>query len=323
MVPFSRFHFLNDIAETVLSFVKEGNQANLAISQAGVASLYPRPILSRLGSRHRYNAAVVPFHNNTDHIPFNEAPIGVPGITFTNWPDHYIHTSDDDLWNIDRTQLQRNAFTVAMIGYVIAKAGSDSFNEITSEVFGRGLSRLGEDFRLAMKWVSEDRSKYFEAFHQIDQAAKRENRALDSLRKITESKRELSQLASLIGNLRQLESAYQKALSDRFISVYDDDPPAERNSESELVLKEIVPEIEADSKQFLTKRNDVGRVERLHGLMAFEVLCFVDGDRSGLEIYRAVAAEARRAGKHYYGDVKPEYVLKYLKELKDAELVSF
>ncbi|MBI5379927.1 MAG: right-handed parallel beta-helix repeat-containing protein, partial [Nitrospirae bacterium] len=36
----------------------------------------------------------------------NEAPIGVPAITFTNWPDNYIHTSDDDLWNIDRTQLQ-------------------------------------------------------------------------------------------------------------------------------------------------------------------------------------------------------------------------
>jgi hypothetical protein len=57
--------------------------------------------------------------------------------------------------------------------------------------------------------------------------------------------------------------------------------------------------------------------------MAFETLCFVDGTRSGLEIYRAVAAEARRGGKHYYGEVSPESVLGYLEKARGTQLIDF
>ncbi|MFQ5791324.1 MAG: M28 family peptidase, partial [Acidobacteriota bacterium] len=86
-VPFSRFHFLNDVAEAVIDFVVRTNTAELAKAQAGTPQPYSRPILSHLGSRHRYNARMIPFHNSTDSMTFNETPIGVPAITFTNWPD--------------------------------------------------------------------------------------------------------------------------------------------------------------------------------------------------------------------------------------------
>jgi hypothetical protein len=43
--------------------------------------------------------------------------------------------------------------------------------------------------------------------------------------------------------------------------------------------------------------------------------------RSGLDIYRYVAAEAREAGAHYYGTVTPEAVLQRLQNMANAELI--
>ena len=55
--------------------------------------------------------------------------------------------------------------------------------------------------------------------------------------------------------------------------------------------------------------------------MAPEVAAAVNGRRTGLEIYRFVAAEAREAGEHYYGTVTPAAVLKYLQNLAAAGLI--
>ena len=127
--PASRASFLGDVVESIVESLVQGNTAYLAAGQArqtrqgwlatsggSVATdeaEVQRPILSRLGTRERYDARVIPFHNNTDHQVFNMAPIGIPAVTFTNWPDDYIHSTDDDLWQIDPTQLKRNAVAVA------------------------------------------------------------------------------------------------------------------------------------------------------------------------------------------------------------------
>ncbi|MFQ5928772.1 MAG: M28 family peptidase [Acidobacteriota bacterium] len=325
-VPFSRFHFLNDVAESWMEFTMESNKGNLAILRAGSirgGSLYPRPILSRLGSRHRFNADIIPFHNSTDHMTFNEAPIGVAAISFTNWPDHYIHTTDDDLWNIDRTQLQRNAFTVAAIAYTLAQADSYSFDSIASEVLGRAIKRLGEDFRLALEWQEENEDNFYLALHQVEEAYAREKRALDSLEAISETPKNQSRLELLFDQLKVAHEALGNFLTENFRLLYDKEPPVEKLSEVEQELQHVVPKLAAGPAEFLDGRGKIRAVPKLHSLMAFEILNFVDGKRSGLEIYRAVLAEARRAGKHYYGEVNPGMVRKYLQNVKEVGLISF
>ena len=323
MVPFSRFHFLNDVAESVLDFVIEGNRANLAVLQAGNSELYPRAILSKLGTRHRYNAAVIPFHNNSDHMTFNEAPIGVPGISFTNWPDNYIHSSDDDLWNVDATQLQRNAFAVAMMGYTIASAGESTIPEISAHVAGRGMERIGIDYRLALSMISEDKGSYFDAVHQVEEAVSREKMAVESLRQIDEK----GQLKEVInGYLNQLESTGSSlldSLKSQYTARFSNPPDVEELTEAERVMSNLVPTIQGDADDFLSERRNIKRVSGLHGVMAFEVISFIDGQRTALDIFRAVRAEARRAGSHYYGVVKADDVYKYLKNAADTGLVKF
>jgi len=324
MVPFSRFHFLNDVAGAMVDFVVRTNSAELAEGQAGTPQPYSRPILSRLGSRHRYNAKLVPFHNNTDHMTFTEAPIGVPGITFTNWPDNYIHTTDDDLWNIDRTQLQRNAFAVAAIAYTIARASDGEGEAIAGEVLARGSRRLAEAFGVATRLVrsGSDRARAFRlATNQVQQAVLRETQALRSVAAVAAGKKALIDASS--ASLQKLGQSYQLELAAYYRALAGEAKlPAIQYTEKEKELGGIVPALAAGPGEFLEGREIVKNVDKLHPLMAFETANFVDGRRNGLEIYEAVVAEALQGGEDYYGTVSPEQVDQYLKNLAEVGLVS-
>jgi len=113
LTPWSRWSFLDDVVENIVTSLRQGNNSYLASWQNQNPTPYSRPIFAHLGSREPYLIEVVPYFDSTDHLVFNESGIGIPGVTFTNWPDEYIHSSDDDLWQIDSTQLQRNALAVA------------------------------------------------------------------------------------------------------------------------------------------------------------------------------------------------------------------
>jgi hypothetical protein len=322
-VPFSRFHFLNDVAAATVEFVVRGNTAELAKGQAGTRQPYSRPILSRLGSRHRYNAKLIPFHNNTDHMTFNEAPIGVPGISLTNWPDNYIHTTDDDLWNIDRTQLQRNAFAVAAIAYCVARAGDGEGEAIAGEVFGRGSRRLAEAFDLATRMVRKEANRaaaFRLATNQVEQAVLRETQALRSVAVVAPGKKNL--VETLGASLRKLGQSHQLELVAYYRAVTGEArPPAIQHTEREKALRAIVPSLAAGPAEFLEGRGKVKTVDKLHPLMAFEIANFIDGRRNGLEIYEAVVAEALAGGEDYYGTVSAEQVHEYLRNLAEAQLI--
>jgi Zn-dependent M28 family amino/carboxypeptidase len=325
-LPFSRWHWLNDVVETVVEFVVKSNSIQLSELSQVEAKPYPKPILSRLGSRHRYNAAMVPYHTSTDHMTFLEAPIGKPGVTFTNWPDNYIHTSDDDLWNIDRTQLQRNAFAVAAIGFTVANADEKSLPVIANELYGRAMMRLSEDFKVASTLLAtaSDGNKvarYKQALNQIQEAQKREEMAIDALVQITKAARPL--MSELRDGLKRTADGYVLNLRSRYLVLYNEANPNQLPlTAKETELLGFVPQLAAGPQEFLTKRNQIKGVAKLNSLMALEVLNFIDGKRNGLDIYNAVSAEALRAGETYYGTVTPEMVAEYLQNLEAASLIK-
>ncbi|HEX8276858.1 MAG TPA: M28 family peptidase [Longimicrobiaceae bacterium] len=314
-VPAARFHFLNDVTEAVVDYMVAANNFDLAQQQNGIP-LYPKPHFARLGTRHRYNARSIWFHNNTDHMPFNEAPIGVPAVTFTNMPDHFIHTSDDDLWNIDRTQLGRNAAAVAMIAYAMASADDRSAPVLAAETAGRGAQRLARNLGLGLSWiaVAEDGDRaaaYARAVEQVRYAARRERRALGSLAGISPAGRRMT--GPLLAELDRQEAQALRELALKYRLVAGRGAPsAPALGEAERRLAAIRPALVAGPTEFLEKRGQLPSVPGLHGLMAHELLNFVDGRRTGLEIFREVAAEAREAGSHYFGTVTPEGVMQYL-----------
>jgi hypothetical protein len=312
-VPASRFHFLSDVAESVIEYMVAGNTFELAQAQAGFP-MYPRPHMSRLGTRQRYNAEMIFFHNNTDHMTFNEAPIGVPGITFTNMPDRFIHSADDDLETVDRTQLGRNAASAALIAYTMASADVSRVPSVAAETAGRGATRMGRNLGLALSWISTAQNRetaYEQAVDQVRYAADRERRAARSIMEIDASASTIS--SSLAASVDVRETQALKDIDSYYRVVARRAPPGSRTqTETERSLAALRPAIAGNARDFLLGRAGIASVPGLHGLMAFEVLNFVDGRRSGLDIYRDVAAEAREAGEHYFGQVTAEAVLAYL-----------
>jgi hypothetical protein len=324
-LPASRFHFFNDVVESVVEYVIATNNAELAQQQAGSGWLYPKPHVAVLGTRHRYNAKMVFFHTNSDHMPFIEAPIGVPGVSFTNWPDLYIHSSDDDLWNVDRTQLGRNAVAAALMAYIMASADDGGAAMLAAETTGRGAGRMAENLRLALGWVAgaegaqQRATAYHQAVDQVRYAAWRERQAAQSLAEIGSGSGRWVQ--PLVQSVEAREAHALGELEARYRMLAASTPPDRRLTPDEERLAALRPTLTAGPREFLERRGRVAGVEGLHGLMGVEILSFVDGQRSGLDIYRLVAAEAREAGAHYYGTVSVEAVHRYLTNLEEAGLV--
>jgi len=320
-VPASRFHFLSDVAEAVIDYMVTGNTFELSQAQAGFP-VYPNPHLSHLGSRQRYNAEMIFFHNNTDHQTFNEAPIGIPAITFTNMPDRFIHSADDDLNVVDRTQLGRNAVSAALIAYTMATADNSHAAALAAETSGRGAARMGNNLRLALNWISTERNErsYFLAFDQMKYAAERERSAAASIKEIDAASAPLS--LSLAKSVDERLTQSLKEIDDYYRTVTRRNPPrARQQSDAEKALAALRPSIVGGPREFLTGRSQIAAVQGLHGLMAFEIINYIDGRRSGLDIYRAVAAEAREGGDYYYETVTADAVLEYLKNAAKAGII--
>jgi hypothetical protein len=322
-LPATRFHFYNDVVEAVIEYMVAGNTFELAQMSQGHL-LYPKPHMSHLGTQHRFNAEMIFFHTSTDHMTFLEAPIGVPGVTFTNMPDRFIHSSDDDLWNIDRTQLGRAAASVALIAYTMASVDGTDVPVLAAETVGRGISRLGANTGIALSMISaadDKASVYFEALDQVWYAVEREKMALRSLEEVDPIVG--GYVSRLSGELDRRQSQALRDLTVTYRELTGDNPPSRRQeSEAMQQLSGMTPTLVAGPTEFLTGRRQVGFVRGLNGLMGFEIMSAVNGHRSGFDIYRYVAAEAREAGEHYYGTVTPEAVLQYLQNAANAELIS-
>ena len=92
-------------------------------------------------------------------------------------------------------------------------------------------------------------------------------------------------------------------------------------SSPETELAAMHPPRTATPREWLEQYDRIDWGSSLNGYIGREVLQAIDGTRSGLDIYRLAAAEAREGGDYYYGVVRPEAVLALLKNVEQLGLV--
>lgn len=339
--PFSRASFLGDVIESVVEAIVHGNTSYLAAGQArqmhrGVAQPsstsgedlpFSEPILSRLGTRERYDARVIPFHNSTDHQVFNMGVIGIPAVTFTNWPDEYIHSTDDDLWQIDPTQLKRNAVSVAASALYLANAGDAHVPALATEIYGRGLARMSRDATTAMQMLQAvppaDRAAvYPRAANLVRQASHREKTALESVRVFATRGSDAERVLTDLSTQLPADTAAVARLAGYYATLTGQTPPRAALTARERELAGRIPETVESVQAFMSGRSRLERPANLHPLMAYEVLNFVGGGRSYLDIFHAVAAQADAAGAWYYGVVSLDEVAAYLDSAEKAGIIA-
>ena len=325
-LPWSRAHFLEHVTESIVESLVAGNTSYLAAGQArlvrsgdaGTSAVtnedipFSRPILSRLGTRERYDARLIPFHNNTDHQVFNIGIIGIPGITFTNWPDEYIHSSSDDLWQIDRTQLRRNAFAVAAISYYIAALSEDQLPALALHLRAGAARRMARDAERATSLaVGGNRDR---AENLVRESLARERRALDSVLALSRGNAEVQRIVSTLPSEEMAANDFHRIIPRSRSAVEPSGPAAS-------MLR--IPRRTDSVKDYFAGRKDLKKPAKLHSLMAYEVLNFVDGVRTIEAIHRAVSAQADAADEWYYGEVQLLDVESYLESAAKAGMINF
>ena len=320
-LPASKFHFMNDVMEAAVDYMVAANTSNITQYRNGYG-LYPKAHVAKNGSRHRYNAQAVWYFGDSDHQSFLDA--GLPAITFTNSPDAYIHSNLDDLFQIDRTQLGRNALTAALIAYTMASADTGASDALAAQVVGRGQERMGGSVRLAWQLLGEtpDRpAAYFAAVDQIRYGAERERQALRSLGQIARGAQ--PNVAALVAELDRREAQAIRDVNDAWRRTGGKAVPARpQQSQVERDLAAMRPSRSATPKEWLAQYERIDWGGSMNGYIAREVLQAIDGNRTGLDIYRLVAAEAREGGEQYYGIVRPEAVLALLRNVKQLGLIG-
>jgi hypothetical protein len=357
--PWSQPSYLSDLQQSVLDATVAGNNAYLGAWQAG--SIPPgipftKPIYSHKGTREPYNARAVPYFDSTDHLVFNDPWVGVPGTTLTNWPDEYIHSSDDDLFQVDPTQLKRNAYVVAATAWWLASAGPKEVDGLAGFVAARGASRLARDLATAQAWIAggprDEAARRRGAAGLMAVSLDNELAALDSVRRIGEPAD-----GSVLSASAQMLRTVAGALTPRLGAAPDGEDPAMTRLASKVPRRSVASlsewlklehdlaekrqaaarakreaeDAEAASKKAGKKAksaaaapaSSTGDEEALSPLMRSAVIGWVDGKRNAADIARRVCAEALSAGWWYYGEATPERVEKYLQSQVAAGLLTW
>ena len=323
-LPWSLPHVLDDVMESVLTMVRDGNTSLLTARGTRLPIPFTREIVAVKGSREPFHARMVPYFDSTDHHSFTPARIGVPGTSLTNWPDEFIHSTGDDLENVDATQLERNAIVVAAVALYFADLDEADTPALAAYAAARGRSRAAADAATALAHLSRAAEANREAALQearnlVRHSHARERAALASVLRLSGAR---GRAASYVADASaRLEAAERADLVDldaawRAMTGTAAPRPADTPGERELAGRVYVPT--ADIGAFEDAMDTVKPVEGLHAMMRFEVYNFADGRRSALEVYRAVAAEALSAGDWYYGTVAPADVLEALERGRNA-----
>ena len=229
-LPWSLPHALDDVMESVLGMVRDGNTSLLTTRGTKQPVPFTREITAVKGSREPYHARMVPYFDSTDHHAFNPAWIGVPGTSLTNWPDEYIHSTGDDLESIDATQLERNAVVVAAVAYYFASAGEEDAAALSAYVAAQARARVAKDVATAVSAMAEaapaDRERAFAAARGlVRQSIQKEMRALESVRRLAPRGRAAEHVRETLGRIEDDLGPGLSAVEKAYEAITGQKPP--------------------------------------------------------------------------------------------------
>jgi hypothetical protein len=260
---------------------------------------------------------MVSYFGHSDHQAFTPAYVAVPATALINWPDEYIHSTGDDLENVDATQLQRNAVVVAAVALFFAGAEDTDAATLASMVAAGGRQRVAADVATAVAHVASaapaerDRA-YRDARNLVHQSHLKEMGALASVRRLAPKGRAADIVSQGSSRLEGSEGDDLDLVEKAYMAIAGKNPPnLELGKDEKAMAAQVFTPI-ADLGALHDALGAVKRVDGLHPTMQFEAFNFADGKRNALEVYEAVAGEALSAGEWYYGTVAPADVLEAL-----------
>jgi len=304
--PHSRSHYINDLLTNLTEFVAANNVQTLMDRGD-----FPYPVYSISGSRDAFRYRISGYVGGSDQWIFNDGLLGVPMVFFLVWPDRFYHTSGDKPEICDPTQLKRSSFLGAAAAVYLMDDCPHKSRRLAGEVFARACSRIAEETKRSFDFLNKSdaysiHEAYREAVNFIRQAYRRETLTLHSLKNY--SKRDES-VDGYVDDLDQRILSHKDESLKDIKNYYTMICKAMKVSPAEISL---TPR-EEEASRIIPKRNmaqkgPLGRGylrDKLEGAgtnlglpifqkdhrITYEILNFIDGKNSILDIRNAVSAE--------------------------------
>ena len=286
MTPDSRPSYLNDLVANLLTLVDQTE------------------IRTPSGNNAPFNYRLVPFISSSDHMVFLEA--GIPAMQFNHWPDNFYHSSADAVANSDPTQMKRVGVMGAAAFVYLASGGAAEARDLAWEAAANGEKWIAEVTRQSARLIGPEpaaaHAGYQAARNKVVWAFHRARGGVESVKTIADTPDVAVVTARLVAGLetvrdvqlQKLEGAYADTCARLGVAPQ----PAPAPTADEQAAARQVPR--KRFKVFTAEyRAASGRVNaslrqgapRLPGLAASEVVGFIDGTRTVVDIWSAVRAE--------------------------------
>jgi hypothetical protein len=309
--PWSIATITDDVQEVFGRYVIDG-----AMRAAGDGDMI-RAVRSAGGSKDALWADVTPYESGSDHWIYQEGAFAIPSIYLRDHPDIYIHTTGDLPDNIEPTKIKRSAFIAAASGYYLSRL-PDSSTALLPLSYVNALARLAEDGRRAVARVSTSQR---EAAIVVGQSVLREQRRMASLGLFVHADQSRAQeLARDLADAgtRLLTTFMAKAEAERYaaagfhMQATDTRIPVRNRS----VKGPLAPGGEwlAEKAGTESARIAIARLDNGDDV-TYEIVNFMDGERTVSEIRDAVSAE--------FEPVDVKQVAEYIDLLARAGAVTF
>jgi len=326
LTPHSRPHYINDLLINLTEFLAANNiQALEEESRFAVHSLS--------GSRDDFRYRIMGYTGGSDQMIFNDGLIAVPFAFFLVWPDRYYHTSGDQPEQCDPTQLKRSSFLAAAATVFLADDCPHKARRLAGEMATRARSCIQAEVRrgfglLNMSAPGELLASYREALNFVTQVYKRKIAALQSLRGYSRRDELVDRyIASTIEALKvemprslaEVEGYY--LLTCRALGTA---PQKVAPTDEEKRAARIIPRRSEKLKgpvgwtYLREKFRDQPEITKIpimqeDNRITYEILNFIDGKNSLLDIRNAVSAE--------FKPVPTAWVEEYIRLLARAGVV--
>jgi len=300
------------------------------------------------GSSSTFRYRTTAFSGGSDHAEFTESTVGVRCIMLLQWPDLFYHTSMDTVDKVSEDSLKRIGWIATVAALTLANATAETAFLLANQTASKGITRIEETFQEAAEELFKKKEDFklkdkpaelakelaktaLRYKNKIEHVIWREQEAIRSARKLGENpeldtfiKKLCEDIASQgqqkIVRVEEILSVIARASGVKV-------PEELEETEAKTELKKLVPKrLFTGTLSFDILKKALGEKEYewyqeiyekdpQFSKKAAELVNFMDGKRSTYEILNAVSAE--------YDETNPEQVLKFLRDLEKAKLLTF
>jgi hypothetical protein len=138
--------YYDGLAHSILNYVWRTNDIVYLPGPRGRpgGQYFPDPMWAKNGSRDAFRFFIHEATGGSDHIVFNNASVGVPGIEFFTWPDQWYHADTDTPDKGDPTEMKRVAFIGASTAWASANLTDEMLPDLLDVVSDFGFRRFAE-----------------------------------------------------------------------------------------------------------------------------------------------------------------------------------